>query len=382
MRVLHVAESVLGGCGTYLNEIVPLQVAELGAENIRVILPNQHLRHLSALRRDVIQSFRRTSRPTGVLHLSFAVCVVFARFRPEIVHVHSTVAGIVVRVIALLCPKRPVIIYCPHGWAFEIGASRRKQALIAALERFLSRYCDAVVAISEAERREAEGIGIAREKLVVLHNGIAAVTPETAAADWPANRRKVLFVGRLDRQKGVDILLAAARGQEDSLSVRIIGEAVVSKRGVRPIAPSSAEQLGWLSQVEVARQMNACDVVVMPSRWEGFGLVAIEAMRAGKPVIASAVGGLTEIVADGVTGRLVPAGNVLALRSALLAHTNEELARMGSQGRQLFNRHFTSARLHSALLGLYINCLAVKDKAPANHNVVPPMDVRRSGIGN
>ncbi len=130
------------------------------------------------------------------------------------------------------------------------------------------------------------------------------------------------------------------------------------------------EFLGWLGHAGVAAQLNAADVVVMPSRWEGFGLVAIEAMRAGKPVVASAVGGLIEIVVDGVTGRLVPAGDAGALGAALSAFDRNGLSQMGDAGRVRFLQHYTSDKTNADLLRLYAEVVhrghAIKTATPAD----------------
>jgi glycosyltransferase involved in cell wall biosynthesis len=354
----------LGGCGTYLNEILPSQIAALGSENVRVILPAQHRHHIITPSPATMRLFHRTSRVRGIVHLVYAVATALLRFKPEVVHAHSAFAGVVVRFIGLFGGRRYVSIYCPHGWAFEITASKLARNMISACERVLSRCCDRIVAISEWERRQGVSIGVAPDKLLVIYNGVAAEPPDTAPALWPDARRRILFVGRLDRQKGVDILMEAVRGLDERVCVRVVGEAVVARTAAAVAPPPGVELLGWQNQAAVARQMNASDLVVVPSRWEGFGLVAIEAMRAGKPVVAAAVGGLQEIVVDGVTGRLVPPEDVQALRKALLLDTDEELVKMGAAGREVFLKYFTSDRMNRALLNMYIDQLSRRQKQP------------------
>jgi glycosyltransferase involved in cell wall biosynthesis len=122
--------------------------------------------------------------------------------------------------------------------------------------------------------------------------------------------------------------------------------------------------------------MAACDVVVMPSRWEGFGLVAIEAMRLAKPVVASGVGGLREIIVEGVTGRLVPAEDPVALREALLADSAQRRAQMGSDGRRRFLERYCIDRTHAQLLRLYAS--AFRDHT-SNRGARAPRDVFING---
>ncbi len=378
LRVLHVVETALGGCGTYLNEIVPLQIAHLGIGNVRVVAPDRHLRQMQAIDPCVVEPFRRAGRWRGLLRLTVAVIAACRAHRPSVVHAHSTVAGLVVRLLGLVQRRRFVVVYCPHGWAFDVESAGPLRRLARGAERLLSLCCDRVVAISDAEAERARAAGIALDRISVIPNGVGAslpasstASPTASGAAWSTGRRKVLFVGRLDRQKGLDVLLAAVRGCADRLSVRVVGEPVVGDSRVAPAEDVDVDYLGWLDPDGVCRQMQACDVLVVPSRWEGFGLVAVEAMRAGKAVIASAVGGLPEIVLDGVTGRVVPPGDPFRLRDALLGITDEELRTMGAAGRERFLGRFTSDRLCEALDDLYRSLLlaraAARPPAAATH---------------
>ena len=117
--------------------------------------------------------------------------------------------------------------------------------------------------------------------------------------------------------------------------------------------PDNVELLGWKSPEEIAGFMNACDVVVMPSRWEGFGLVAVEAMRARKPVIASAVGGLRSIVRHGQTGFLVPAGDSDALAQTIVARDRAGWREMGLAGYMRFLSRYQSDRMNGDIVDLY-----------------------------
>lgn len=358
MKVLHVAETIRGGCGTYLNEIVPLQIARLGAEQVRCLVPAQHLAQLAQVPGERVCTFDRPSRRAGLWHLAAATDSAVRRWQPDLVHAHSTFAGAVVRLLSCVRPMPPVV-YCPHGWVFDVAHGAAAGALVRAAERLLSHRARRIVAISEAERLAGERAGIRADKLVVVANGIGAACP-AQRAPWHDARLKVLFVGRLDRQKGVDVLLEAVRCLGSQVSVRIVGEAVLSGAADPAAANrlSHVEFLGWQDPAAVAAQLNACDVVVMPSRWEGFGLVAVEAMRAGKPVIASAIGGLPEIVVDGVTGWLVRPDDAAALAAALAACDENVRARMGRAGRQRFLARFTSDRTSERLLQVYAEALA------------------------
>ncbi len=350
MKVLHVAESIWGGCGTYLNEIVPLQLQSLGADQVRCVVPAEHVAQLSCVPAQAIQTFSRPSRLRGLPALASGVARAVHEWQPDLIHAHSTFAGGIVRTLSLGMHLPPVV-YCPHGWVFDVDQPGLARSATQWAERVLSKRCARIVAISESERCKGVSAGIRPARLTVIQNGIRD-RENVAPAEWADARLRVLFVGRLDRQKGVDVLLAAVADLADHVSVRVVGQTVVGQGAVAE-AGSHVEFMGWMGHDDVAAQLSACDVVVMPSRWEGFGLVAVEAMRAGKPVFASNTGGLAEIVLNGRTGRLFPVDDVPALRGMLAGASREQLASMGRQGRERFVERYTIDQTHRELMRLY-----------------------------
>ena len=353
MKILHVAESIRGGCGTYLNQIIPQQIEDLGAENIRLIVPDAHRAHVPDIPAELVSVFARPKRSVAsLLSLGQEILKQIELFQPDLIHAHSTFAGAVTRLILGWRKRRPGLIYCPHGWVFDVRNSGWKQRVMEKAELTMSGLCDTIVAISEYEARQGRRIGIKNERIRVVLNGLRLMAPVAAPATWDDKRLKILFVGRLDEQKGFDVLMEAIAPLQEKVAVRVIGEAVLDS-GMPLEKRPNVEFLGWQDEGRIQGQFAAADVVVMPSRWEGFGLVAIEAMRAGKAVIASRVGGLPEVVVDGETGFLVPSEDAHALRAALLKAEPLMLGRMGASGRYIFQQKFTIERTHAALMVLY-----------------------------
>ena len=351
MRILHVAESAKGGVGSYLAYVAPHQIAMLGKDSVRVIAPEQHHAQLGPLPPQVLRTYDRPDRSgASLLRLAAKVSADVREFQPEMIHAHSTFAGLVVRAMYGAFHRRPAILYCAHGWSFNVEAASWKMDAMAAAEKAMASWCDCVVAISRHEAEEAHRIGIEPRRVQLVANGIPD-HPAPPPAPWDDARLKVLFVGRLDRQKGVDVLLAAAAALPKQICVRIAGASVADE--VRLDIPPNVELLGWLDPLGVAAQLQAADVVAAPSRWEGFGLAVAEAMRAGKPVIASRVGGLCELVEDGVSGRLVPPDDAEALAAALLADGPDVRRAMGACGRARYLQDFTAERMNDELLDIY-----------------------------
>ena len=352
MRILHVAESVKGGCGTYLNQIVPCQLTDPETAELRVIVPEAHRRQMEAIPSDILHCFASNGRSIGAMAaLSRTLRAEVRDFKPDVVHLHSSFAGLVGRIVLRAIPARPRIIYCAHGWGFDIQGSATKQKIAATVERMLAPFADKIVAISNYERQRGIDIGIDPQRIVTVANGVADLPPPPPPIIGEGVRR-VLFIGRLDKQKGFDTLIDAVRPLGDKIALGVVGASVVGDQSIGEL-PDNVTLLGWMNEAQIQQELAKVALVVVPSRWEGFGLVALEAMRAGRAVIASDVGGLPEVVENGVTGLLIPLENPATLRSALVEPSDDQLVAMGAAGRARFLDRFTIGRTVGELKALY-----------------------------
>jgi len=169
----------------------------------------------------------------------------------------------------------------------------------------------------------------------------------------PEDRKlRILFVGRFDRQKGFDIFLEVVRRLDGRALGTAVGSYFVSNAEELPI-PKNVTVLGWRSREELVSLYKSADLLLVPSRWEGFGLVAVEAMRAVLPVFASRVGGLQEVVADGETGRLFENGNVQEITKMLEHVSSPELQLFGQKGHARYMEHFTASVMSDRVTALY-----------------------------
>jgi len=353
MKVLHVTEVAKAGVGSYLNDIIPVQRHKYGDQNIHLLAPQEHIKHLTKIEPSSIHFFTRRSRKSGILKLLIEYIRVMRKERPDIVHVHATFSGAIVRMLRPFFPRTP-IIYCPHGWAMDMEQSSLSKVIIRMVEWILSFFCEKIVCISKYERQLAIDAGISQTKCITIYNGITPNPPAFSPITWEDDTRlKVLFIGRFDRQKGVDILLNACSPLENKISLKLIGETVSGDENIDLNTFSFAEHLGWLEHSEIAAWLDQCDVLIVPSRWEGYGLVAIEAMRMGRPVIASKVGGLSEIIEDGVSGLYIKPNDIISLRNAIKSLDKETAAIMGGSARKRFLALFQSKPMHDQIMSLY-----------------------------
>ncbi len=209
---------------------------------------------------------------------------------------------------------------------------------------------DLAISYSSTIDRHLAINGVQRRVIVPL---FGTLTPVQGSGH--EQRRRVVFAGRVVRVKGVDVLIRAAR-RVDAEFV-ICGEGF-SLNAMRRLArrlgvDSRVSFRGWLGTDELARELAEASVVAVPSVWpEPFGLVGIEAFAAGRPVIASATGGVADWLTDGQSGLCVPPGDVTALANALeqlLADPARQHA-MGAAGRKMVKERF-SVEHHVAALG-------------------------------
>ncbi|MFD1949591.1 glycosyltransferase [Sphingomonas arantia] len=360
MKILHVAQILQGGVGAYLTEVVPAQVAALGADNVVMLAAADQRAYFPDAPPGIFRTFPSSRRsPRDLLRFARAARLAILRERPDIVHLHSSFAGMAVRSMPLPAP-RSKIVYCAHGWSFNMRVAAWKRAAYARIERLLTPASDAIICISHAERRDALARGLRADRLVTIHNGVRAdpgPVPDRSALMDPACLN-LLFIGRLDTQKGFAVLHAAMRRLSGRpIHLHCVGAAVVSGDAALPPLPNITHH-GWQAREAVPGFIAAVDAVVVPSLWEGFGLAAAEAMRQGRPVIASAVDGLPELVRDGVSGYLVPPGDVDALTDRLAGLDRATLRRLGPTAQALFRDRFTAERMNARILALYVALLA------------------------
>ncbi len=210
----------------------------------------------------------------------------------DIVHAH----GLRASALAVLGPG-PVVTTWHNAVDGRLGAG---------LERLVARRADVVLAASPDLAARARGAG----GQDVRAGPVAAPPLRPTGRDPGLGSPLVLAVGRLHTQKGYDTLLAA---------LPLLGDAVVAVAGEGPlegVLRAAAPQVRWLGRRDdVADLLAVADVVVLPSRWEARSLTAQEALRAGRPLVATAVGGTPELVRDGAV--LVPPGDARALGLAV-----------------------------------------------------------------
>jgi len=256
-----------------------------------------------------------------------------ARLRPMILHTHLVHAD-AYGLLAGTAARVPLRFSTKHGFN-----EFREAPYFGLADRAFASLAHVHIAISRGLARYLEDVeGFDDESFEIVHYGIDPNGEPQAYADTVP---RLLCVGRLIPIKGHLVLLRAfaeARRQLPELELEIAGQGPLEpalKALVRELGVTDAVRfLGQVSPIQAAIERAA--IVVVPSMGEGFGMVALEAMERSRPVIAAAIGGLGELVRDGETGLLIPAGEAEPLRDAIVRVAGDlELARqMGAEGRR------------------------------------------------
>jgi glycosyltransferase involved in cell wall biosynthesis len=258
--------------------------------DVRVVSPAS-FRHFGIAYGDgIVNNLRRAPWRIALLPLfllSFAVAARRASRDADVVHAHWLPSG-----LPALATGKPFVLQL---WGSDVALARRARPLA----RRLVRRATVVICASEALAVDARGLG-ARDVRVIP--SAVAIPEEVGEPDHPPH---VLYVGRLSEEKGVRELAEAASG----LPLVVVGDG--------PLRRLFPQAVGFVPPHALGSYYERAAVVVVPSRREGYGMAAREAMAYGRPVVATAVGGLVDAVDDGVTGILVPPGDVEALRAAV-----------------------------------------------------------------
>jgi glycosyltransferase involved in cell wall biosynthesis len=279
--------------------------------------------------------------------------------RPAVVHAHvASHASFMRKSLLLLVARRSgcKTVFHLHGGGFRRFALEESGPVLRRWIRHTLERSSVVVTLSEGWADFVQGFA-PRAKLAVVPNSV----PLPAEAATPEQPQRILFLGRLEAAKGVfELLAAGARLAPDYPALRLVfggeGDAAALRRRAQELGIADRIELpGWVGARERDAELARASVFCLPSHAEGAPMSLLEAMAAGKAVVASSVGGIPEIVRDGDNGLLVPARDAAALTSALArvlddAGLRERLAR---QARATIARHYSTEVVCGQLSALY-----------------------------
>ena len=286
----------------------------------------------------------------------------------DLVHAHGSKAGFLVRMAAI--GSGVPVIYSPHCFSFHYGVNPLKANLLAALERFAAKFLTAqIITVSDGEQTLARRFRVGTQKLfVTVHSGIDPISyakpidknAQRSKLNLNENTRLVGAVGRLGQQKApLDFVQMAALVHAKNPQIHFVWA------GSGPLENQARKLSKELGITEVCHFIGECkdvpsllgimDCFVLPSLWEGFPIVLLEAMATGVPIVATDIPGNDEAVTSGKNGWLVPPGNPSALAEKVLDLLNntDQASAFSAFGRERIRQEFTRAKMLASIQHVY-----------------------------
>lgn len=364
IRILHVAQAA-GGVDRYIRMLLKYLDKEK-FENILVCSQDFHEEDY----RDLVDSFEQVEMTRAIggrdLKAIKGVRALIKKYNPDIVYAHSSKAGAIARAADIGLRNR--CVYNPHGWAFNMRCSAKKKAMYTAIEKIAASFCDKIICISDAEKQSALDKKICREdKLQVIFNGVDIESYENGVRgaikrkdlNIPEDAFVVGMVGRMSPQKAPDVFVKMAKQVKDEVPNAhfiIVGngnqEDEIRKYAEDNGFSNSLHITGWVDNP--MSYVELFDVACLLSRWEGFGLALPEYMMAGKPIVASRVDAIPNIIRNGENGLLVEVDDDIGASKAVLRILREDELRkkIVAQGLEDVHNRFNARRVseeHSKL---------------------------------
>lgn len=336
IRILHVAQAA-GGVDCYIRMLLKY-LDKNKFENIMVCSQDFRKEDYDGLVSNFEQiEMTRAIGKNDVTSIA-EVRKLIRQYKPDIVYAHSSKAGAIARVADI--GMKNYCIYNPHGWSFNMRCSNKKKTLYTVIEKIAAPFCDKIICVSEAEKQSALEKRICKEdKLQVVFNGVDIEAYENGAhgavkrtdLNIPEDAFVVGMVGRISIQKAPDVFIKAAKLlKERILNCHFI---IVGNGEMEGELRKYAQNNGFLDSLHITgwvenplSYVELFDVACLLSRWEGFGLALPEYMMVGKPIVATKVDAIPNLIKDGENGILVEADNVAGASEAVFRfYENPEL---------------------------------------------------------
>ena len=334
IRILHVAQAA-GGVDRYIRMLLKYLDKDR-FENILVCSQDFNKEDYNGL----VDYFEQIEMMRAIgksdLKAIRAVRKLIKIYNPDIVYAHSSKAGAIARIADI--GFKNCCVYNPHGWAFNMRCSTMKRKMYIAIERMAAPFCDKIICISDAEKQSALDKKICREdKLEVIFNGVDIEAYENGAhgavkrkdLNIPEDAFIVGMVGRVSSQKAPDVFVKMAKQVKNKVPNShfiIVGggdqEAEIKKYARDNAFLDCLHITSWVDNP--MSYVELFDVACLLSRWEGFGLALPEYMMAGKPIVASRVDAIPNIIRDGENGLLVEVDDVTGASEAVLRIYSDE----------------------------------------------------------
>jgi glycosyltransferase involved in cell wall biosynthesis len=309
----------------------------------------------NAIEYRIIENMVREINPLQDILALKNIIAEIRRIKPDLIAIHSSKAGILGRIAAKITGTPAV--FTAHGWAFSEGIDNKKRIIYRWIEKAGALISDRIITVSKYDRHLSlsNNIGTA-EKITAIQNGVYDIKDDLHASvelDPP----NIIMVARFQAPKDhIGLIHALYELKHLKWHLQLVGE----DGGLMEKTKHLVSDLGLEEKVDflgnrsdITTLLSQSQIFVLTSSWEGFPLTVIEAMRAGLPVIASNVGGVSEAVIDEKTGYVITTHAELVSRLKQLILSPELRVKMGKKGLKRYKENFTFNEMYNKTLAVY-----------------------------
>lgn len=349
-KIVHITEAWTGGIENYVLQLCDSQLKD--GNEIWLIAKNDH-----NIKTNLKMNIIRYSSSRGIYNTLRACNFIQKKLKeinPKVVFSHSSFPGVYNRLLKK--NRKYLAIHIPHAWPFllkDIGLI--KKTLYLYIEKYLSKRCDFIVCMSLEEIKIAKKNKI--KNTILIYTGLKKSNHKKVDGKQikvKENKIKIGFLGRFDFQKGIDILFESIKTLDPKLfEFHIAGAPVRSKLEI--YHAENIKYYGWLKGEKLYNFLTEIDILAIPSRWEGFSLVPIEAYRAKKAIIVSSETSLHESVIHRYNGFIMSDLSSSCLTQCIKSASQHNLEEMGENGYQVYLHSFTFDHYYEKIKELYAN---------------------------
>ncbi|MBV0922453.1 glycosyltransferase family 4 protein [Limosilactobacillus reuteri] len=366
MKILYcITSSSWGGAQLHVLELCADQLAR--GNEVTFIVGNKgplldKVKQLKGVKVILLPSLVREISPTNDIKAIVELRKIIKSESPDIVHLHSSKAGVIGRLSSIGLRKKIKVIFTVHGWAFTDGVSSRlKKSLYRIIEKSVRHFTDLFICVSYYDEKigKRDKVLDSTSNVKVIHNG--STTPSEQSINYSVHMPlRLVMIARFSPQKDQETLInAVTKLPKDSYKLTFVGDGetlqtnkeLVSKYGLN----HNIKFAGFKD--DISDELINNDVYILSTHYEGLPISIIEAMSYGLPILATNVGGNSEMLENNINGFLFTSKDELAEKLNYLINNPETVKKMGQESYRIFSDEYSLSHCLTKINNSYLELL-------------------------
>ncbi|MCD7112827.1 glycosyltransferase family 4 protein [Limosilactobacillus agrestis] len=366
MKILYcITSSSWGGAQLHVLELCADQLAR--GNEVTFIVGNKgplldKVKQLKGVKVILLPSLVREISPTNDIKAIVELRKIIKSESPDIVHLHSSKAGVIGRLSSIGLRRKIKVIFTVHGWAFTDGVSSRlKKSLYRIIEKSVRHFTDLFICVSYYDEKigKRDKVLDSTSNVKVIHNG--SITPSEQNINYSVHTPlRLVMIARFSPQKDQETLInAVTKLPKDRYKLTFVGDGetlqtnkeLVSKYGL----DHNIKFTGFKD--DISDELINNDVYILSTHYEGLPISIIEAMSYGLPILATNVGGNSEMLENNINGFLFTSKDELAEKLNYLINNPETVKKMGQKSYRIFSDEYSLSKCLTKINNSYLELL-------------------------